>query len=97
MKTNTLFVKKTTKSVYVVNALSAGAVKLESKLQFANATFTCKRGGRHRTTGTGIRLNQRYVKLYPEIINIFLQAHCFGSGSDATDWLSVLSDQIVAP
>ncbi|XP_077537073.1 uncharacterized protein LOC144149387 [Haemaphysalis longicornis] len=63
VQTNTLFVKERTKSVAVVNAsLTANSVKLDSKLQFANATFTCKHGGRRRTTGTGIRPNQRTMK-----------------------------------
>lgn len=60
LQTNALFVKKTTKSVEVVNAhLASGAVELDRKLKFANATFTCKHGGNHRTRGTGIRPNQR--------------------------------------
>lgn len=60
VRSNTLFVKKTTKSVDVANAhLVSGSVKLESKLKFSNATFMCKHGGPHRTTGTGIRPNQR--------------------------------------
>ncbi|XP_037512314.2 uncharacterized protein LOC119389173 [Rhipicephalus sanguineus] len=61
--TNTLFVKKTSKSVDVVNAhLSLASAKLEKKLEFANATYTCKHGGPRRTTGTGIRPNQRTMK-----------------------------------
>ncbi|XP_049517097.1 uncharacterized protein LOC119441311 isoform X2 [Dermacentor silvarum] len=63
LQTNALFVKKTTKSVDVVNAhLASGAVELDRKLKFANATFTCKHGGNHRTRGTGIRPNQRTMK-----------------------------------
>ncbi|XP_065291475.1 uncharacterized protein [Dermacentor albipictus] len=63
VQTNTLFVKKTSKSIDVVNAhLSREAVKLDSKLRFSNATFTCKHGGRHRTNATGVRPNQRTMK-----------------------------------
>lgn len=60
LETNAVYVKKTTKSVDVVNAhLTSGAVKLDEKLKFANTTFTCKHGGNFRTRGTGVRPNQR--------------------------------------
>ncbi|XP_070380684.1 uncharacterized protein [Dermacentor albipictus] len=63
VQTNALFVKKTSKSIDVVDAhLSREAVKLDSKLRFSNATFTCKHGGRHRTNATGVRPNQRTIK-----------------------------------
>ncbi|KAH6926282.1 hypothetical protein HPB50_016374 [Hyalomma asiaticum] len=64
LRTNALFVKKTSKSVDAVNShLVSGAVKLEGRLKFANATFTCKHGGTQRTRGTGVRPNQRTMKM----------------------------------
>ncbi|KAH7965108.1 hypothetical protein HPB49_003423 [Dermacentor silvarum] len=74
LQTNALFVKKTTKSVEVVNAhLASGAVELDRKLKFANAKFTCKHGGNHRTRGTGIRRNKRTRAFLQPLASYFLE------------------------
>ncbi|KAL3197836.1 hypothetical protein MRX96_044684 [Rhipicephalus microplus] len=67
LETNSVYVKKTTKSVDVVNAhLTSGAVKLDEKLEFANVTFTCKHGGNFRTRGTGVWPNQSIIQKLKE-------------------------------
>lgn len=52
--TNAVFVKRSTKSVDIAN-YSKKTAKLDAKLKFFHAVFTCKRGGPIRTASRGFR------------------------------------------
>ncbi|XP_077548938.1 uncharacterized protein LOC144162329 isoform X1 [Haemaphysalis longicornis] len=52
--TNSVFVKRSTKSVDIAN-YSKKTAKLDAKLKFFHAVFTCKRGGPIRTASRGLR------------------------------------------
>lgn len=67
--TNAIYVKRSTKSVDIAN-YSRRTAKLDAKLKFFHAVFTCKKGGPIRTASRGLRHRQTTKRNCPAHISI---------------------------